>query len=105
MPIWIGPAIKWGIILALVLTGWSFLRWGLRRAEKSQADRDEVDRLRRERAEDQKKLRAAIAAEEERRAAHRDPVTGLPSELGLQPRPKPDQRPVGEPPAGGPPQP
>ena len=104
MPVWlapmIGPAVQYGILLALVLTAWAIIRWLLRRAEKSQASLDELYRMRRERAEDQKKLAAAQAAEEVRRAASRDSVTGLPRDLGLQPREKPDDRPVGEPPAG-----
>jgi len=99
MPLWIGPAVKWGLILALVLTGWGFLRWVLRRAEQSQAAKDEVARLRQQREEDNRKLAAALAAEEVRRAARRDPVTGLPVDMGVQSRPKPDTRPVPEPPA------
>ena len=100
MPLWIGPAMKWGLILAVVLSGWAFLRWVLRRAEQSQAAKDEVARLRQQREEDNRKLAAALAAEEVRRAARRDPVSGLPGDLGVQSRPKPDDRPVAKPPAG-----
>ena len=100
MPIWIGPAMKWGLVLALVLTVWAFIRWGLRRAERSQAYQDEITRLRAEREEDKRKLAAAAAALEVLRAARRNAVTGLPSDLGMQSREKPDRRPVAEPPAG-----
>ena len=100
MPLWIGPALKWGLILALVLAGWALLRWVLKRAEDRQAYLDTIARLERERQEDARKLAAAQAAEEVRRAARRDAVTGLPTDLGLQPRTKPDQRSVAEPPAG-----
>ncbi len=89
---WLGLVLA--ILTVVILVG----RRIFSRVEERQALADTVERLKRERAEDAKKLKAALAAEEIRREAKRDTVTGLP--FGVQRREKPDDRPVGQPPAG-----
>jgi len=89
-----------GLTILLVLgTVWAFVRWIRKAGMDRQQAEDAVQGLRREKATLEAKLRVAILALEVIRETKRDPVTGLPAGL-LQPRQKPDDRPVGQPPAG-----
>lgn len=91
---WAGVAL--GVLLILG-TLWAFVRWVLGRGADRQAYLDTIERLKRERAEDARKLAAAQAALEVKNAATRDSA-GLPADLGVQPRQKPIGGTLGQPP-------
>ena len=98
MPAAWATVAKLGLVLAILTVVILVVRRIFSRVEERQALADTVERLKRERAEDAKKLKAALGAEEIRREAKRDSVTGLP--FGVQPRQKSNDGPVGQPPAG-----
>src|SRR3990167_5489850 len=83
---WAGVTLGVLLILGPLVAS---LRGMLKRGEDRQAYLDEIERLKRERAEVEAKLRAAIAALEVVRATSRDSASGLPSDLGVQSRQKP----------------
>ncbi|HAM41473.1 MAG TPA: hypothetical protein DCP69_09085 [Candidatus Omnitrophica bacterium] len=92
---WAGVTLGVLLILGTLVAS---LRWMLKRGEDRQAYLDEIERLKRERAEVEAKLRAAIAALEVVRATSRDSASGLPSDLGVQSRQKPVRGTLGQPP-------